>query len=130
MKKNGFTLIELMIAVAIVSILAAVALPSYREYVQRSQIPEATSALASAQARMEQWFQDNRTYAGGPCPSDTTHFQFGCGTPSDTEFTVTANGQGNLAGFSYSINQNSVQASTTPWGDCASHWVLKRGDSC
>lgn len=130
MKANGFTLIEVMVVVAIVAILASIALPAYREYVQRSQIPEATSALSSSQARMENYFQDNRTYVGGPCPTGTTHFTFDCGAPTATTFTHTANGQGNMAGFSYSINQNGVQASATPWGNCASQWVLKRGDSC
>lgn len=58
---GGFTLIEVMIAVAVVAILAAPALPSYRDYVTRGNIPEATSRLLTKQVQMEQWFQDNRT---------------------------------------------------------------------
>ncbi len=59
---SGFTLIEMMITVAIVAILASVALPSYSEYVLRSKTEEATSGLAELRVRMEQYFQDNRKY--------------------------------------------------------------------
>ena len=60
---RGFTLIEVMITVAIVAILAVVALPSYREYVVRGQLANATNGLATIRAQMERHFQDNRTYA-------------------------------------------------------------------
>ena len=63
-RPRGFTLIELMIAVAIIAILAAIAIPSYSDYVRRSRITEAMSALSGMRVKMEQYFQDNRTYAG------------------------------------------------------------------
>jgi len=125
----GFTLIELMIAVAIVGILAAVALPSYQDYVRRGNIPEATSALGQGRIAMEQWFQDNRTYAGAPCPSNGKSFTFGCVTAATT-FTITATGTGTMSGFGYTIDQNNGRASTTPWGNGATCWVARKGDSC
>ena len=62
---SGFTLIEVMITVAIVAILGAIAVPSYNEYVQRARITEATSALSDMRNKMEQYFQDNRTWTPG-----------------------------------------------------------------
>jgi prepilin-type N-terminal cleavage/methylation domain-containing protein len=53
---KGFTLIELMIVVAVVGILTAIAVPSYTNYVIRGKIPEATSQLASKRVQMEQFF--------------------------------------------------------------------------
>ena len=67
--QKGFTLIELMIVVAIIGILATIALPAYSNYVRSGKATEATSTLASARVQMEQHFQDNRTYVGGPCPA-------------------------------------------------------------
>ena len=93
----GFTLIEVMITVAIVAILSMVALPSYREYVIRGNIPEATSRLATKQVQMEQFFQDNRTYVGGTgCTADTAsskYFDFSCSAVTATTFTITAAGK-------------------------------------
>src|SRR5258708_6947981 len=67
----GFTLIEVMIVVAIVGVLAAIALPNYSDYVKRSKIIEATSVLSDLRVRYEQFFLDNRTYTGG-CAVFTT----------------------------------------------------------
>jgi len=70
--QSGFTLIEVMIVVAIVAILAAVALPSYADYVLRSKLTEAFNALSDSRVKMEQSYQDNRRYAktalGTDCP--------------------------------------------------------------
>ena len=73
---RGFTLIEAMITVALVAILAAVALPSYRDYVIRGRLVDATNALSSTRARMEQFYQDKRTYVGGPCATSQVIKEF------------------------------------------------------
>ena len=125
----GFTLIEAMITVAIIGILAAVALPSYTDYVKRGKIPEATSALGQGRVAMEQWFQDNRTYVGAPCPSDGKLFSLGCETDA-TSFTISASGSGSMSGFNYTIDQDNTRASETPWGDSSSCWISSKGDTC
>ena len=64
-RMRGFTLLEMMIVVAIVGILAAIAIPNYSDYVKRGKIIEATQRLSEARTKLEQWFLDNRTYVGG-----------------------------------------------------------------
>lgn len=132
MKEKGFTLIEVMIVVAIIAILAAVALPAYSDYVKRGQIEDGTTTLASWRVRMEQFFQDNQTYVGATCPGATKYFTYDCATPAATAstYTLTANGVGSLTGFTYTIDQGGNQASTTGWGNCTTAWVLKKGDAC
>lgn len=59
---NGFTLIELMIAVAVVSILAAVAYPSYQDHIRKSRRAEAQSFMMAVAARQQQFLVDTRGY--------------------------------------------------------------------
>jgi len=139
---RGFTLIELMITVAIVAILAAVAIPAYGDYVRRGSLTEAFSQLADYRVKMEQYYQDNRNYGstaacvdGTAAPSWKTfaptgakYFDYGC-TSSGQGYTVTATGKTGTvaAGHIFTINQNNVQATTKFKGTTVSQscWLVK-----
>jgi type IV pilus assembly protein PilA len=67
MKKaqQGFTLIELMIVVAIVGILAALALPAYQDYTVRSKVSEGAARLAEAKTSVAEYYSSNSTFPSG-----------------------------------------------------------------
>lgn len=145
---SGFTLIEVMITVAIIGILARIAYPSYVEYVTRGKISEATSNLANMRVNLEQYYQDNRTYVGAcvagttaPLPTGTKYFTFTCPTLTATTFTVTATGIAGkgMDGFVYTVDQGNNQvttitagsaAATAGWTGNAACWVIRKGGSC
>ena len=137
--QSGFTLIELMMALVVVAILTAIALPSYNKYIIRSKVPDATSNLATKRVQMEQWFQDNRTYAADAngntppaCNNDTTtskNFDFSCTNQTATTFTLQAVGKGAMAGFTYTIDQNNAKTSAFA-SPAPSGWVAATPNNC
>lgn len=97
----GFTLIEIMITVAIVGILAAIAIPSYRDSVARSHRAEAKAALLDDAQFLERYFTENNRYqdAGGNSPTlpvikspreGTASYNITVVTPTATTYTLTA----------------------------------------
>jgi type IV pilus assembly protein PilE len=64
----GFTLIELMIVVVVISILVAVAYPSYQDYVRKGKRAEGKGALLKAAQVLERWYSDNNSYGNIPAP--------------------------------------------------------------
>ena len=125
---GGFTLIELMVAVAIIGILLALAVPSYVDYLRRGSMEEGAAALATARIDIEQYFLDNRTYVGFGCPAATPHFSYACVTAASS-YTITATGRANVAGFVLTVNESNARSSSGPWGTGAC-WILRKGDSC
>ena len=138
---RGFTLIELMIVVAIVAILASVALPAYTEHVIRGKLVEAQGELAGMRSKLETFFLDNRTYIGA-CAANTVaplpvgkYFAYTCPTLTANTYTVQAAGVAaeGMAGFTFTINQANVRATTSVpagWAANATCWVTKKGGTC
>lgn len=129
-KQKGFTLVELMIVIAVIGILASIGIPSYQNYSTQGKLIEATSTLSTGRVKMEQFFQDNRTYVNGTCPATTQNFTYACNNLTAASYTITATGIGGLSDFSYTIDQNNTRTSNTRWGSSASCWVIKSGGAC
>src|SRR5262245_245505 len=148
----GFTLIELLITMVVLAVLAAIALPSYTDYVTRGKIPEATSNLQAMRTKMEQYFQDNRSYPTGGCVTTApgagqiqiptlNYFTITCApAPTASTYTIVATGTGSLTGIVYTIDQANKRTTTvtsgtamakagyaTPGSNC---WVSKRPNVC
>lgn len=150
-KSSGFTLLEVLITVAIVGILAAIALPSYSEFVSRSRIIDATSKLGDLRTDMERYFMDNRTYLSGvTCGLDTgvgsriatynadpgRHFDISCPGPTATTYVLRATGIATrgTGGFTYDINQLNAKSTVSlpaGWlGTGNTCFVVRKDGSC
>jgi len=140
--QQGFTLIEVMIVVAIIGILAAVAYPAFTDFILRGRIVDATNELSSLRADMERHFQDNRTFETSgvfksPCltPRTVGSFTVSCdgngGVVSATAYTLVAVGSGATTGFVYTLNQEATRVTVGgAFGACAVEWLTKRGQTC
>ena len=103
---NGFTLVELMLVVAVVAILAAIAYPSYREQILKSHRSDAKQALMNAATLLEQYYQENKGY---PAAGDMT--DVGLADPY-----VTPEGYYNIQ-FSGAATATAYTLKATPVGD-------------
>lgn len=137
LNSQGFTLIEVMIVIAIIAILASIALPAYSDYIIRSRIAEATSGLAAKRVRLEMYFDNNRKYSDAPdCSDDATSstvFTFSCSAVDDTTYTLQAVGSGVMAGFTFTLDQTNARATTSApsgWSTNDTCWITKKDGIC
>ena len=103
-RSRGFTLIEIMIVVAIVAILAAVALPSYKSYVLKTRRADALSTLTQTQAILERCYAQTLSYAVA-C-SDTPTFPF---TSAQAFYNISLSNQ---TATTYTLTATTINAQT------------------
>ncbi len=146
----GFTLIELMIVLVILAILAAIALPSYQEYIMRGRLMDAHARLADLRAQMERYYLDHRTFqynATTTCGIDdpainmtSTYnadggrsFDFSCSAGTGTTYLLTATGRAakGMTSFTFTVNQANARTSAGPSGwTSASCWFVRKNGDC
>ncbi len=127
---RGFSLIELMTAIAVIGLLLAIAVPTYRDHLRRGAVEAGLAEMSRGQVALEQYFLDNHQYSGATCPTGTDRFALTCTLGTDT-YKITATGSGNVAGFKYTINQAGVRTTESgDWGTNTSCWIIRKGGTC
>lgn len=124
-RRLGFTLIEVMITLAIVAILTSIALPSYTSYVQKQKIRSAQTDLAALVLQMENFYQQQLAYPAVTTDTASTQTKFSGWVPAQTTFTyviqtvsgstytLKATGSGNLSSCVLTITDANVRAATS-----------------
>ena len=134
-QSKGFTLIEIMVVVAIIGILASIALPAYTKYLERAHRAEGTAALVEYNSKMAHYYLDNNNYgAVGDCPialPTTAHMTITCAVATSQTYTATATGKGDIATTTFTIDQSDAKSTTAFPGrsGAASCWLMG-GSEC
>ncbi len=123
-KSAGLTQVVLMIVVAIVALLAAIAVPSYRQYVLRANRTEATTALLQLAAAQEKFYLQNNTYAGNALIDDAPPAGLGLSATTVGGLYTVAITAANAAAFSATATAAGAQAADTT---CATFTINQAG---
>lgn len=108
---KGFTLIELMVVIAILAIISAIAIPAYTGYVKTAKLTEAYNNIASLRLAEEEFFIENNAYFGG---ADTLAVE----TASQGLWTATKGSETAVA-FNYVVTTTATSWSVTATGNLA-----------
>jgi type IV pilus assembly protein PilE len=114
-RKDGFTLLELLVVLAIVAILAAIAVPRYSNYKPGSLDAQAKSDLHNMANAMEGYFGSTGNYAGASVPADLTAFGYrqsanvnATGGGTSTGYTLQATPLGGSATWSFDSSDGAI----------------------
>lgn len=145
---RGFTLIEIVVAVAIIATIAAFAAPSYTHFVVRGKLVEAAAVLPELAARLEKTYLDQRTYStdGASCDvampagSEAKYFSYSCAPLNNgREYLLTASsrdgvGLGGASDYVYTLHQSGARTTETYAGQDLSNnnvcWLLGDTSAC
>ena len=139
-KMSGFSLAELVITLVIIGIITAIAVPSYSNYVTRNKLTEAMTNLQDLRLRMEQFYQDNRTYrnADNNCAIEMPNldnFTIVCVTPNRGAYTLTATNKNNVGlgdpgDYEYSLDDQGDALTVTFAGTASGKECLTVSNRC
>lgn len=153
-KQSGFTLIELMIVIAIIGILAAIAIPNYTEYVQKGILSDAQKTISSYALAMEQSYNNNNNYSsdGASCTTkldkykDDKAYTLKCEigkyiktdntvadcTTKNQCFLVTLTGENKIKDYEYLIDGSGTRVTSKyPVGNTPLKcWITGKAKSC
>lgn len=129
----GYSLIEVMVVVAIMGILATIAMPAYQDYIKSGNAAEAPANLATCRVQAEQYFQDNFTYTGFTCnPVDAKFFDYSIDDQTATTYTLRATGKSaqNMENFEFTVNQDNAKTSKYDGTTGNACWLTSASGSC
>ena len=129
-RKSGFTLIELMIVVAVIAILAAIALPAYSSYIAKARRGTAQTCLIEASQHLERYYTNKLTYVGAVLPgctetANSSHYtqQIVAGSLGASTYTIETVPKGRQASIEkncgkMTIDQSGARTRELTVGDC------------